>query len=237
MDLGACDIRIESKPPTGAIIGLVLSVLLCGGSLAFVTDQSRGGMAGALLVISLLLVFSSAVALVRSLRSRSVALEVREGGIVYTDEAGDPRPIPYTAIRHITHEVTRQRGRDLSCYALGTSGCYSIQLKPRAFRRTDVIAAGLALQRRYVQAISPLLMRRIAGGGDAAFGPLHLTRDALRIEGSSSVAWDELSAVKVQRGTLQIISDGTTVARYPLTDLPNAALLLELLDRRVGLTI
>lgn len=182
-------------------------------------------------------------------------LNLFELGFTYI-EAKTRYTVPYDEVWWIKAHVVIYK-----LYGLLESGGeqrYEIGTESRTIKLDErIVNVGEAYSEISGQVIERLLPRYLgafARGEPVSFGKFVLAADHLQFDGKS-ITWDELDYIQLDNGHLRIhmpkkgkdptgtphreawIYDPTSWAYIPLDEITNAPILLELIDRKVGLEV
>ncbi len=91
-----------------------------------------------------------------------------------------------------------------------------------------------ALERAIIKARKPVIQRQIESGTPASFGALTLKKNGIETTDGRTLAWSELSGVRVQDMAIQLVSGAEVWGSFPLADVDAAALLLVVLKERTS---
>lgn len=225
---------IRSSGLTQVLLGVGLGVIMMGVALALGIDWSDGGSWTALLCsVGILTVGASAVGLPGALRSRRTRVTVYDHGFVYDDGKAQASMRWEDIVGVWLHYVFRSRGRLVlsAVHVRGRDG-RQIVFNP------NKLSAGLLLTRyieqKTLETLLPAYWSSYSSGQTLTFGPFQVSQAGLAAQ-EKLLSWDQVKSARITIGYLSINESGLKAwASAPLGQIPNAAVLLALIDRITG---
>ena len=156
-------------------------------------------------------------------------VSLHERGLVY-ERGGAPIALAWNELDEVTFRAVRIRIQGL----VRTSTGMTYRVKLRAGERAVVLTETLALtadaleiaRRAISERVFPQALARLQSGDTLTFGPVAVSRDALRLRGRV-LRWAELRAVDFDRGFFTAVAARRRFAE-PVARIPNVDVLVAL---------
>ncbi len=181
----------------------------------------------------LLALFLAAYSLYSAWKNWGSAAALYEAGFAYVDRQG-LQQVRWDQVEAVWQAITKHYRNGIYT---GTTHVYTVQTKDKRRLTLDdkfdkIEDLGNAVQRGATQALFPHYAQAVQNGQRVSFGPLALDARGL-YSGDKSLAWNEIKAVKLDRGSLSIKKEGGWFNWSTVTvpQIPNFFIFYDLLSR------